>query len=158
MNKNLADNVFRANVGGILINQNGEVLAFERLKIKNAWQFPQGGLNENEEPLDAIYREILEETSLKKGSIKLISEYPEWLAYELDKNMRTSKHGRGQVQKWFLFEFIGNDNEIDILNVEEQEFSSWKWMKINDLLDIVPQFRKDIYQKLENYWKEFFMQ
>ncbi|WP_288147232.1 RNA pyrophosphohydrolase [Thomasclavelia cocleata] len=156
MSKNLPDNVFRANVGAILVNNNGYVMVFERLKIKNAWQFPQGGLNENEEPLDAIYREILEETGLTMETLTLISEFPEWLAYELDEKMRSSKHGRGQVQKWFLFEFKGNDNQIDIVNVEEQEFSAWKWMKISEVLEIVPSFRKSIYRKLANYWKDFF--
>lgn len=151
--KELPDNVFRANVGAIIMNNNKEVLVFERIKIKGAWQFPQGGLNENEEPLIAIYREIKEETGIQKEQLKFIETYPEWLTYELDKEMRTSKHGRGQTQKWFLFHFIGENKDIDVLDVKEPEFSSWKWMKIKELIDIAAPFRKGIYTKLGKYWK-----
>ena len=76
----LYNNVFRAGVGAVLINQKGEVLAFERINIKDAWQFPQGGLEIDEKPLDAVYRELTEETSILPQHLKLIDTYPEWLA------------------------------------------------------------------------------
>lgn len=151
----LPNNVFRANVGAVIINNNKEVLAFERLEIKGAWQFPQGGLNEGEEPLEAIYREIAEETSIKKDKLELITEYPDWLAYELSEEMRTPKHGRGQVQKWFFFKFLGTDSNIDIINVNEQEFSSWKWMNMGKLIEIAPSFRKVIYIKLGAFLEKY---
>lgn len=156
MNTSLPDNVFRANVGAVIINDAGYVLAFERLKIKGAWQFPQGGLNEHEEPLEAIYREISEETNISKEKLILISNYPEWLAYELNKEMRTPKHGRGQVQKWFLFKFNGNSSDINISDVKEQEFGAWKWDRIDNIISDTPQFRKQIYIKLKNYWNIHF--
>lgn len=146
--KNLPSNVFRANVGAIIINDYKKVLALERKNIKGAWQMPQGGLNEDEEPLDAIKREILEETSITKDDLILLNEYPEWLAYELPKEKRTGKYGRGQVQKWFLFRFIGLEAHIDIENVEDQEFSSWKWIDLSEIVENTIEFRKGIYNKL----------
>lgn len=157
MNVLLPDNVFRANAGAVIINNDGYVLAFERLKIKGAWQFPQGGLNENEEPLEAIYREVSEETNISAEKLKLISDYPEWLAYELSQEMRMPKHGRGQVQKWFLFRFNGSDSNIDVVNVQEKEFKAWKWTRIEDIIDGVPPFKRQIYLKLRNYWINYFV-
>jgi len=148
MSKKLADNVFRANVGAIIINDSGLVLAFERAKIQGAWQLPQGGMD------NAIYREIQEETGIKPSALRLIAEYPEWLAYELDKAHRTDKLGRGQVQKWFLFQFIGAESDIDVVHVKYQEFSRWTWMKFNDLISAVIAFRRPIYQKLQAQFSE----
>jgi len=156
MAKKLADNVFRANVGAIIINESGLVLAFERLNIKGAWQLPQGGMDKGEEPIDAVYREIKEETNIDSVDLKLLAEYPDWLAYELDKAHRTVKLGRGQVQKWFLFQFIGNKSHIDVVHVKTQEFSRWQWMKFDDLISEVIVFRRKIYQKLREEFSAYF--
>jgi len=156
MSKKLADNVFRANVGAIIINDSGLVLAFERLKIKGAWQLPQGGLCEGEETIDAVYREVKEETNIDSFDLQLLAEYPDWLAYELDKIRRTDKLGRGQVQKWFLFKFIGDESHINVVDVETQEFSRWKWMNFSDLIQEVIEFRRKIYQKLFQEFSKYF--
>jgi len=150
MLKQLPDNYFRAGVGAIIINDKGEVLALERKNIEGAWQMPQGGIDPGEEPLNAVYREVKEETNIDKNLLTFVAEHPEWLAYELDKGKRSLKHGRGQVQKWFLLRFCGKDNDIDILNVQEKEFSSWKWMRMNDLISEIVGFKKPVYQKLLN--------
>lgn len=149
----LYNNVFRAGVGAVLINQKGEVLAFERINIKDAWQFPQGGLEIDEKPLDAIYRELTEETSILPQHLKLIGTYPEWLAYELDYDKQSLRTGRGQVQKWFLFEFIGEDQDINI-KTQEPEFRSYTWMTMDKLIEKTISFRKPIYLKLKKYWKQ----
>jgi len=154
MPTDLPDNVFRANVGAIIINKEGLVLAFERKDIKGAWQLPQGGLKIGEEPVDAVFREIEEETSIHRSMIELVSEYPEWLTYELDKSMRTKKHGRGQAQKWFLFLYKGSNADIDVSNAKEREFSDWKWMKMDDLIESAPKFRKNIYMKLRREFSD----
>jgi len=156
MSKKLADNVFRANVGAIIINDSGLVLAFERLKIKGAWQLPQGGMRKGEETIDAVYREVKEETSIDSSALKLLAEYPDWLAYELDETRRTPTLGRGQVQKWFLFKFIGKESHINVVDVKQQEFSNWKWMNFNDLILEVIEFRRKIYQKLMEEFSEYF--
>lgn len=150
----LYNNVFRAGVGAVLINQKGEVLTFERIHIKDAWQFPQGGLEIDEKPLDAIYRELTEETSILPQHLKLIDTYPEWLAYELDHDKQSLRTGRGQVQKWFLFEFIGEDKDINI-KTQEPEFGSYAWMTMDKLIEKTISFRKPIYLKLKQYWKQY---
>ena len=150
----LYNNVFRAGVGAVLINQKGEVLAFERINIKDAWQFPQGGLEIDEKPLDAVYRELTEETSILPQHLKLIDTYPEWLAYELDHDKQSLRTGRGQVQKWFLFEFIGEKKDINI-KTQEPEFKSYTWMAMDKLIEKTISFRKPIYSKLKKYWKQY---
>lgn len=149
----LYNNVFKAGVGAVLTNQKGEVLAFERINIKDAWQFPQGGLEIDEKPLDAVYRELTEETSILPQHLKLIDTYPEWLAYELDHDKQSLRTGRGQVQKWFLFEFIGQDKDINI-KTQEPEFGSYAWMTMDKLIEKTISFRKPIYLKLKKYWKQ----
>lgn len=148
MSKKIDDTIFRANVGAVIINESGLVLAFERAKIKGAWQLPQGGMDKGEKTLDAVYREIKEETSINSSDLVFIAEYPEWLAYELDEVYRTPKLGRGQVQKWFLFKFIGAESAINLERAKSQEFSHWKWISFKDLISEVIAFRKPIYRKL----------
>ena len=135
---------FRANVGIVVMNLSGLVLACERTDVAGAWQLPQGGLQQGEEPLDAAYRELEEETGIGRKMIELVDEYPEWLAYELPPGSRNLKKGRGQVQKWFLFRFRGQEKDIQ----PGHEFQSWKWMKLTDLAKETAPFRRPIYEKL----------
>ena len=135
---------FRANVGIVVCNRAGQVLACERADYRGAWQFPQGGMLASEEPLDAAYRELKEETGIMWDTVKLIGEYPEWLAYELPPDSRSSKKGRGQVQKWFLFLFLGSAKDIR----PGHEFRAWKWMNFSKLAATTASFRRPIYAKL----------
>lgn len=144
----LPDNVFRANVGAVVINREGLVLALERSDIKDAWQLPQGGLEEGEEPFNGVRRELREETTIGPHQLEALAELSEWLAYELPKEQRTRKHGRGQVQKWFLFRFVGNDSEIDLSRAEASEFSRWQWMKMADVCQKTVAFRRPIYERI----------
>lgn len=149
------DTFFRANVGAVILNANNEVLAFERTKIKNAWQLPQGGLDEGEEPYDTAVREVFEETAIKVENLELLAEYPDWLVYELPKEYRSKKMGRGQAQRWFFFRINKEiENKIDLTKAEEKEFADWKWMSMDELCDIVVEFRKPIYSKLNEFMKE----
>ena len=99
----LPDNLFRGNVGAVVINREGLVLVLERSDIKDAWQMPQGGLQEGEEPLDGVKRELREETTIGPEQLELVAELSEWLAYELPKERRTKKHGRGRYKNGFFF-------------------------------------------------------
>lgn len=146
--KSLPNNVFRANVGIVVLNGEGKVLALERDDTPSAWQLPQGGLKKKETPLDAALRELQEETAIKPNRVQFIAEYPEWLAYELPQDKRSGKTGRGQVQKWFVFRFKGEDTEIDLDNSEEKEFQSWTWMPLRELAMRTVAFRRSIYNKL----------
>ena len=144
---------FRANVGAVILNADGLVLALERKKIPGAWQFPQGGLDEGEEPLGAIKREILEETGIQEARLELLSSIPNWLAYEYPEEVRRQKGWRGQVQKWFLFRFKGLDQEITL--GDQKEFKAWKWTTMHELFPKVVPFKQPVYQELVEYFKEY---
>lgn len=148
-------NAFRASTGAIIINQEGKVLALERLRIKDAWQLPQGGLEENEKPLDGVYREIREETGLESRDLQLLAEHPEWLAYELPEEMRSGKYGRGQVQKWFMFRLNASDDKIRLDTDTHQEFAAWQWMTFHELIGITIPFRKSVYQRVADYFSDY---
>jgi putative (di)nucleoside polyphosphate hydrolase len=145
--------VFRANVGVIVVDRQGRVLALERSDRAGAWQLPQGGLHRGEEPLAAALRELREETGLGQADVRLIAEHPSWLAYELPAEARSDKTGRGQVQKWFLFELAG-EIEIDLEGAEAGEFGDHRWMKMADLARATWVVRRGIYQELLRHFAD----
>jgi putative (di)nucleoside polyphosphate hydrolase len=147
---------FRANVGIVVARADGCVLAFERSDKPGQWQLPQGGLDEGEEPTEASLRELHEETGITPELVELLAEHPDWLAYELPPGRRRSKTGRGQVQKWFLYRFLGSDADIDLSppKGERQEFSAFRWVPLPDLLDEAWEVRRPIYGALLEAWSE----
>ena len=141
----------RNGVGIILLNHENKVFVGKRIdNPKNFWQMPQGGVNQNEDLLQAAKRELEEETSIK--SIKLIKEISEWLEYELPKNLLgkvlEGKY-RGQKQKWFIMKFVGKDNEINV-KTKNPEFLDWKWIEISALPSIAVNFKVNLYEKLKD--------
>jgi len=152
---------FRANIGIVLINKQGDVLALERVpKGSGRWQMAQGGINELEEPRQSAKRELMEELGLDAHHLEFLDEYPDWLAYELPPSDRKAKHGRGQVQKWFLVRFIGRDEDIDLSRYarqqnKEAEFGDLKWMPLTQLAKEAWQVRRPIYEKLASYFRDF---
>ena len=144
---------FRANVGAIIVNREGLVLALERKKIPGSWQFPQGGLDEGETPLEAVKREVREETGIEAVHLELLATTPRWLAYELPEEARSQKTGRGQVQKWFLFRFTGPEKVITM--GDQKEFRAWEWVSMEELLPKVVAFKQPIYQELGEYFEEY---
>ena len=120
----------RIGVGIILLNNENNVFVGKRIdNPKNSWQMPQGGVDQNENFLQAAKRELEEETGVK--SVKLIKEIDEWQEYDLPENLSSklwSGKYRGQKQKWFIMKFTGSENEINI-KTPDPEFSEWKWMK-----------------------------
>ncbi len=146
----------RHGVGIIVLNQNNEVFVAKRKDNPiDKWQMPQGGININETPFNAMKRELEEETSIT--TIKVLKEIDNWLEYELPPNLLgkiwKGKY-RGQKQKWFIVKFIGNDGEID-LNTKHPEFIEWKWINYKSLTDVIVDFKKDVYRKLKNELKNF---
>lgn len=142
---------FRAGVGAVIVNNDGLVLALERKDVPGAWQFPQGGLDGDEKPLEAVKREILEETGIEENDLALLSTAPRWLAYELPREMRSKKIGRGQVQRWFLFRFTGLDEAITL--GDKKEFNAWKWMLMAEMISSVVPFRHPVYQEIGELFK-----
>lgn len=141
-----ASQFYRASVGAVIVNAAGEALAFERTGIAGAWQLPQGGLEAGEEPLDAVIREVFEETGIDACDLALLAEHPRLLSYELPPEMRSQKTGRGQTQRWFLFRFDGDPNAIEL--PADGEFGAWRWMPLRQLAESTVCFRQDVYREL----------
>lgn len=137
---------FRASVGAVIINPHDQVLALERTDTAGAWQFPQGGLEADEEPLEAAFREVEEETGLRSVRLSLIDQHPRWLSYELPSEWRGPKVGRGQTQRWFFFRLLGDPQTIDL--PRQGEFRQWRWLEFAELLPLVAPFRQQIYHEL----------
>ena len=144
---------FRVGVGGIILGKQGNVLAFERRDIPGSWQLPQGGLDEGESPLEAVKREIHEETGLRAGDLELLATAHRLLAYELPEKARTKKLGRGQVQYWFLFRLTGQEDAITL--GDKKEFRAWKWMPIGELVEKIVSFKQPVYQELVKEFKAY---
>ena len=107
---------YRPCVGLMIFNNYGQIFSGQRLdNPSNAWQMPQGGIDDGENPIDAAFRELEEETSIRSASF--IAEYPEWINYDVPKNLADNLWDgkfRGQTQKWLLIHFIGEDSEINV--------------------------------------------
>jgi putative (di)nucleoside polyphosphate hydrolase len=138
----VAAQTFRAGVVAVVAGGDGRVLAFERSDHPDAWQFPQGGIDPDEEPIDAVWRELFEETGLGRDHVDLVAAPLAWFAYEVPAASRRSKFGRGQVQRWFLFRL--NDDSIEP-TPDGREFVAWKWWSTQDLIDHVAEFRRGVY-------------
>ena len=140
----------RLGVGIVLLNKDNEVFVGKRKDNPiDKWQMPQGGIDNDEKPLDAMKRELKEETSVT--NIKILKEVNSWLEYELPPHLLgkiwKGKY-RGQTQKWFIVRFIGNDKEIN-LKTKKPEFIEWRWISHKLLTEVIVDFKKNVYKKLE---------
>ena len=146
---------YRNGVGIVVLNNENKVFVAKRIdNPKNFWQMPQGGVDEGEDLLNAAYRELKEETSI--FNVKLIKEIEDWTQYDLpSKLIGIIWKGRykGQKQKWFVFKFLGNDTEINI-KTKNPEFLDWKWIEIGKITEIVVDFKKEVYHKVEKEIKK----
>ena len=139
----------RIGVGIIVLNHNNQVFVGKRKDNPiDRWQMPQGGVDKNEPLLTAMKRELFEETSIT--NIQIIKELNDWFEYYLPKNLVGKiwrGRFRGQKQKWFIVKFIGDEKEINI-NTKHPEFIEWKWLEIDELPNVIVDFKKRIYEKI----------
>ena len=146
----------RIGVGVIVLNEKNEIFVGKRKDNPvDKWQMPQGGVDKNENFLTAMKRELEEETSIK--NIKILKELDGWFEYELPKNLLGviwKGKFRGQKQKWFIVKLNGNENEIN-LKTKIPEFIEWKWIAIDDLLKVIVDFKKNMYEKILVELKNF---
>ena len=155
MKKKFKQLPLRNGVGVVLLNKNNKVFVAKRIdNPKNYWQMPQGGIDNNEDYLNAALRELEEETSIK--SVKLIKEIDGYLTYNLpDELLGIIWKGKykGQKQKWYIMKFTGDESEINV-KTKKPEFLDWRWINIENITDTVVEFKSDVYNKLKNEVKK----
>ena len=146
----------RSGVGVIILNNQNKIFVGKRKDNPiDKWQMPQGGVDEGEDYLSAMKRELLEETSIK--SIEVLLEIEEFFEYELpEKLLGKIWKGKfkGQKQKWFITRFIGNENEIN-LRTRNPEFIEWKWILPEKLPEVIVDFKKKMYLRLLTHIEKF---
>lgn len=151
---------YRPCVGLALFNRAGLVFVGRRANRSlrehtapgHEWQMPQGGIDAGEQPIEAAYRELREETNV--SSVSLLAEAPEWLSYDLPYEIgKEAWRGRyrGQSQKWFAFRFDGDESEIDILNPgggHKPEFDAWRWVPLAETTELIIPFKREVYREV----------
>ena len=146
---------YRLGVGLVIFQSDKKIFTGRRLDNTSAWQMPQGGMDENEVPLETAYREMFEETGISKDKVSLVGITKKWYRYDLPSEIQSRFWGgkyRGQSQKWFLFKFIGEDTDINI-STKMPEFCEWRWSSIDDLIEKIVPFKMELYQKVLKEFK-----
>jgi len=139
---------YRPNVGIIVANERGQVLWAKRIG-QDAWQFPQGGINEGETPEQALFRELGEEIGLAESSVQVIGCTKGWLRYRLPKRLlrQNSSSFVGQKQKWFLLKMLDEDSAVSVDGTATPEFDFWEWVSYWYPLGQVVAFKRDVYRR-----------
>ena len=148
---------YRPNVGIMLLNAVGDVFVAHRVDTREkAWQMPQGGIDKDEDEHRAALRELFEETGV--SSVETIAESTRWYTYDFPANVNfvseKKKKFAGQTQKWFLFQFTGDENEIQI-DRPDAEFNAWKWVPAEQVVDLIVDFKRDVYRQVVDEFMPF---
>ena len=140
---------YRLSAGMMVLNGQNHVLLCRRIDVPDgAWQMPQGGVDEGEDPRKAALRELKEE--IGTDDVEILSETRDWLQYDLPPELqKTARGGKyaGQRQKWFLMRFRGRDDDIN-LESRHPEFNRWIWVPPDHVPDLAVSFKRDVYQKV----------
>ena len=142
----------------MILNNKKEILVGRRLDHPSGfWQMPQGGIDEKENPEEAVWREMMEEIGTNKA--KLIKKSNQWIKYDIPSDtLKTLPWGHkyiGQTQKWFAFEFTGEERDINV-GTDNPEFSEWKWTKIDSIVDEIVPFKRNVYSIILEEFKDIF--
>ncbi len=141
---------YRPNVGIILSNNSARVLWARRTK-HDGWQFPQGGIEPRETVLEAAFRELEEEIGVTAHQVEHIGNTANWLHYDLPRRFRANHFRRnpikGQKQIWFLFKFLGSDNDVCLNACQQPEFDKWKWVDYWEPATNIVEFKRNVYKK-----------
>ncbi len=143
---------YRPNVGIILTNQDGQLLWARRIR-QNAWQFPQGGIQRQETPEQAMYRELEEEVGLCAQHVAVLGSTRGWLRYQLpDRLIRRYRKPVciGQKQVWFMLRLLGNEADVCLDRTDKPEFDHWRWVDYWHPLREVVSFKRDVYKRALN--------
>jgi putative (di)nucleoside polyphosphate hydrolase len=143
---------YRLGVGAVVFNRQGLVLVARRVDLprdSGGWQLPQGGIDEGEDPYEAVMRELAEEIGTR--NVVVIEEHPNWLSYDLPDFLIGRAWGgryRGQCQRWFALRFLGADSDIRLDRDPHPEFDAWRWIHLDDLPTVAISFKQTVYATL----------
>jgi len=149
---------YRPCVGVMLVNREGLVFAGQRIDSPSpAWQMPQGGIDDGEKPKEAAYRELWEETGVTKDLVEQVAKTHGWVTYDLPPELLGKVWGgryRGQRQKWFLFRFLGTDDQIRI-DTDHPEFSRWAWVDVDEMIAGIVPFKRAVYENVVRSFRAY---
>ena len=152
------DHLYRLGAGVMLLNREGKVFVGARIdNPDDAWQMPQGGIDEDEEPWTAALRELEEETGIRPDLVERIAAHDERLRYDLPGEWREKLwrgKWKGQMQHWFLARFLGENSDVN-LETEHPEFRAWKWVDPTHLPELIVPFKRDLYRRLVEDFAEY---
>ena len=147
--------LYRPNVAMIIVSNNypdkKEIFIAQRNDLQDVWQFPQGGIDKGEEVKEALFRELEEEIGTDEA--KIVGEYPEWISYDFPERIsKKMKPYKGQTQRYFLLKL--KKNAVINLATKHPEFDDYKFVNVEDVLGLTAHFKKPVYEKVINYFKE----
>ncbi|KEO54373.1 RNA pyrophosphohydrolase [Thioclava pacifica] len=149
---------YRRNVGVVLMNPAGLVFAGQRIDNPDpAWQMPQGGIDKGEKPKEAALRELEEETGVTPDLVEFVAKTGDWITYDLPHDLVPkiwNGRWRGQEQKWFLYRFLGSDDQVKI-ETDHPEFSVWQWMDFNELVEKIVPFKRSVYEAVRAEFRDY---
>ena len=153
---------YRPNVGAVLFNRHGAVFVGRRADLPpdeadiSGWQFPQGGIDGDEDPRRAVLRELREE--IGTDCVQVIGEHPEWLTYDFPPAVRpggAKAAHRGQRQRWFALRFLGEDADVNLHTDRHPEFNAWRWVTLDSVPSTVVAWKRPVYDKLVGYFLRY---
>ncbi len=150
MGERLDADGYRPNIGIVLTNDQGQVLWARRIGGRDAWQFPQGGIQDAESPRDALFRELGEEVGLEADQVAVLGVTRGWLRYRLPARMRrhdSAPHFKGQKQKWFLLRLLCADADVHVASSDKPEFDDWRWVSYWYPVGKVVSFKRNVYRR-----------
>ena len=152
------NHLYRSGVGVVLINKQKKIFVGKRIDNQSdSWQMPQGGIDVGENEDVAMFRELHEETGISSEFVKIIKKSDDYFYYDLPYKLQKKFWGGkylGQRQRWYLLEFLGEDSNINIA-LQEPEFSEWKWVEKVDLINLIVNFKRELYQQIINEFTDF---
>lgn len=153
------DYLYRSGVGVMLINREKKIFVGKRIdNHSDAWQMPQGGIDAGEDEDEAMFRELKEETGISQEFVQVLKKsegyYYYNLPYKLQKKFWGGKY-LGQKQRWYLAQFDGDDSAVNI-NTETPEFSDWKWIAHDEIVNVIVAFKRGLYEDVIREFLDFF--